>query len=116
MWHFSSAQTGVVSVTINGKLAINSSLAVHQAALEGLGIVQLNSYIVGDDIQRGRLIHLLKKHKPEQLGIYAVLPQRRYMPVKVKLFIEAMLDRMGPSPPWDSFLSERSSVRARPRH
>jgi hypothetical protein len=91
-------------VDINGRIAISSALGVRRAALEGLGIIELNSYLVGPDIQEGRLVRLLAPYEPRQLSVYAVFPQRRYLAPKVRVFIDAMLERLAPEPVWDDFL------------
>lgn len=46
IWHLVGADGGQASVQINGRLAINSALGVRRAALDGSGIIELNSYLV----------------------------------------------------------------------
>lgn len=104
VWHFTTPTGGKVSVQIHGRIAVNSALGVRESALEGLGIIELNSYLVGPDIKAGRLIRLLDGYPPKELSIYAVFPQRRYLAPKVRVFIDAMLERMAPEPAWDDFL------------
>ena len=114
-WHFTGPDGSKGSVNINGRIAISSSLAVREAALEGGGIIELNSYLVGPDILSGRLVRLLPGYEPRELSIYAVFAQRRYLAPKVQVFIDAMLARMTPEPTWDAFLrSETSGGRAAP--
>ena len=103
-WHFTAPGGGKVSVQIDGRVGISSALAVREAALEGLGVIELNSYLVGPDIQAGRLVRLLPGYQPRELSVYAVFPQRRYLAPKVRVFVDAMLERMTPEPAWDSFL------------
>lgn len=103
-WTFATPDGGQASVQINGRLAISTALGVRQAALDGLGIAELNSYIVGEAIQSGRLVRVLEDYTPKELSIYAVYPQRRYLAPKVRVFIDAMLKRMTPEPVWDAFL------------
>jgi DNA-binding transcriptional LysR family regulator len=114
-WHFTAPGGGKISVNVNGRIAISSALAVRQAALAGLGIIELNSYLVGDDIKAGRLVRLLEAYEPRQLSIYAVYPQRRYLAPKVRVFIDAMLERMTPEPAWDDYLPDRSAPSPRER-
>jgi len=121
-WHFTAPDGSQVSVNVNGRIAISSSLAVREAALEGVGIIELNSYLVGPDIRSGRLVRLLPGYEPRELSIYAVFPQRRYLAPKVQVFIDAMLARTTPEPVWDAFLKRESSggraapaVRSAPR-
>jgi DNA-binding transcriptional LysR family regulator len=109
-WHFTSPTGGKVSVRINGRIAVTNALAVRACALEGLGIIELNSYIVGADITAGRLVRLLDGYRPKELSIYAVFPERRFLAPKVRVFIDAMLARLAPEPFWDSFLVPPSAA------
>jgi DNA-binding transcriptional LysR family regulator len=103
-WHFTSPGGGKTSVQINGRIAVTNALAVRACALQGLGIIELNSYIVGGDIREGRLVRLLEGHEPKELSVYAVFPQRRFLAPKVRVFIDAMLACTTPEPYWDAFL------------
>lgn len=103
-WQFTTPGGGRTTATINGRFAISSSLAVRQAALEGLGVIELNSYLVGPEIAAGRLVRLLPDYEPRELSFYAVYPQRRYLAPKVRVFVDALLARMSPEPVWDAFL------------
>ncbi len=117
LWHLAGPEGEQISVQINGRPTINSALAVRQAALEGLGIVELNSYLVGDDIVAGRLVRLLPQYRPKELHIYAVYAERRFLAPKIRVFVDAMLARIAPEPPWDAFLNlpERTrTARTRP--
>lgn len=116
VWHLTGPDGGQVSVQINGRPTINSALAVRQAALEGLGIVELNSYIVGEDIVDGRLVRLLPQYRPKELDIYAVYAERRFLAPKIRVFVDALLARISPEPPWDAFLrlpQRRQTARSR---
>jgi len=110
-WHFTAADGGQQSVRIGGRLAVSSALGVRQAALEGLGIIELNSYLVGDDIRDGRLVRLLPHYRPKELAFYAVYPARHHLAPKVRVFVEALLAHMAPEPPWDGFLGSRRPPR-----
>lgn len=105
VWHLTGPDGEQVSVQVNGHATINSALAVRQAALEGLGIVELNSYLVGDDIVAGRLVRLLPQYRPRELHFYAVYVERRFLAPKIRVFVDALLARMAPEPPWDAFLN-----------
>jgi DNA-binding transcriptional LysR family regulator len=104
LWHFTTPTGGKVSVKVGGRTAVTNALAVRACALEGLGIIELNSYIVGPDIGSGRLVRLLEGYAPGELSVYAVFPQRRFLAPKVRVFIDALLACMTPEPYWDAFL------------
>ena len=103
-WHFTTPTGGKTSVQVNGRIAVTNSMAVRACALEGLGIIELNSYIVGPDIGAGRLVRLLDGYQSRELSVYAVFPQRRFLAPKVRVFIDALLALMTPEPSWDSLL------------
>jgi DNA-binding transcriptional LysR family regulator len=105
VWHLTGPDGEQVSVQINGRPTINSALAVRQSALQGLGIIELNSYLVGDDIVAGRLVRVLPQYRPKELNIYAVYAERRFLAPKIRVFVDAMLSRIAPEPPWDAFLN-----------
>lgn len=104
IWHFTTPTGGKTSVKINGRTTVTNALAVRACALQGLGIIELNSYIVGTDISAGRLVRLLDDYRPGELSLYAVFPQRRFLAPKVRVFIDALLACMTPEPYWDAFL------------
>jgi len=116
VWHFTAPGGDQVSVQIKGSLGINSALGVREAALQGAGIIELNSYLVGEDIEAGRLVRLLPQFRPKELSFYAVYPVRRYLAPKVRVFVDALLERIAPEPPWDKFLNLRgkNTNRAQP--
>lgn len=117
VWHLTGPDGEHVSVQINGRPTINSALAIRQAALEGLGIIELNSYLVGDDVAAGRLVRLLPQYRAKELSFYAVYAERRFLAPKIRVFVDALLARMAPEPPWDRFLNlpeRKQTARNRP--
>jgi DNA-binding transcriptional LysR family regulator len=80
-----------VRQAVAGRFAADSMEALHEAAVGGLGIVQLSEWNVRDDLAKGRLveINLADGVVPDQ-GIWAVLPTRRLVPRKVHLFLDAL--------------------------
>jgi len=80
-----------VRQTVGGRFAADSMEALLEAAIQGLGIVQLSDWNVREDVAAGRLvkISLTDGAVPDQ-GIWALLPTRRLMPRKVNLFLDAL--------------------------
>lgn len=85
-----------VRQTVAGRFAADSMEALHEAALRGLGIVQLSEWNVREDVAAGRLteIRLADGAVPDH-GIWAVLPTRRLVPRKVHLFLNALASHLG---------------------
>jgi DNA-binding transcriptional LysR family regulator len=87
-WFFTSAQHGDESVRISGRFKASSNEALLEAALAGLGIATLCYWHVEEHVKRGRLTVLLKKYQLTPYDINAVYPERRFVPQKVKRFID----------------------------
>jgi DNA-binding transcriptional LysR family regulator len=103
LWQFTTRNGARTSVQIDPRVLVTSSLALRSCALEGLGIVEVNSYIVGADIAAGRLVRLLDGYQPRELSIFAVFPARKFLAPKVRAFVDAMLSIMTPEPYWDRY-------------
>jgi len=82
------------NIKIRGKLSCNSGLALLDAALKGLGIVQLPDYYVQPHIESLALIPLLQKHQPTDEGIWALYPHNRYVSPKVRMLIDYIADHL----------------------
>nr|WP_321240665.1 LysR family transcriptional regulator [uncultured Tolumonas sp.] len=88
----------------NGKLrnwrvgsawSCNSGLALKDAALKGLGIVQLPDYYVQAALAQGSLISLLESHRLPDDGVWVVYPQNRHLSPKVRLLVDFLVAQLG---------------------
>jgi len=85
---FVDADSTTFNVTINGTLEVNSPHATLRAALCGLGIAVVPDFIGRKAIESGQLLTLFNDYLPTDRGIYAVYPHRRYLPAKVRIFVD----------------------------
>lgn len=98
---------GPVSVRPVAPLSTNSSEVVREALLAGLGIALRSTWDVGPDLAAGRLKIVLPTYQgSERVGVYAIYPTRRFLPAKVRLFIDFLADVYAPTPYWDRGLDE----------
>jgi DNA-binding transcriptional LysR family regulator len=92
-------------IDVGGSLQANNADALHAAALGGLGLTILSSWLVGPDIQRGALKIVLPGYQvsPTALDthIYAVFPHSRHLSPKVRALVDFLITRFGPKPPWE---------------
>jgi len=89
--HWSFERDGrLVRQAVGGRFTADSLEALRQASIEELGIVQISEWNVREDVAAGRLVlvRLTDGDVPDQ-GIWAVLPTRRFIPNKVRLFLDA---------------------------
>ncbi len=77
-------------VKVSGRFECNDGAVLHDWALEGRGLAWRSWWEVGEDIAAGRLRTVLDEFAAPPVGIYAVVPQRRHLPLRVRLFIDLL--------------------------
>lgn len=92
-WEFEGPD-GVRTLRVDGNFEANSADAVYHAALAGLGIARLSTYLVGKDLQEGRLVQLLPEYVHQNADILAVYPERRNLSPKVRAFIDFLMEHL----------------------
>jgi len=86
-WHFRGA-TGDKIIKVSGRMQANVADPLRIAAINGLGLVMLPQYIVGRDIQKGKLEVVLQNYSRAPLSVHALYPHRKYLSTKVRMFLE----------------------------
>ena len=99
-WRLAGAD-GEVTVPVNAVLTSNNGEALRDAALRGLGITLLPSFIVGPDLREKRLVRVLPDYRPSSLTLSAIYPPTRHLSAKIRLFTDHLLERFGAEPYWD---------------
>lgn len=100
LWRFTGPD-GDIAVPVSGRLRINDDEALSQAVLGGLGLALLPTFIVGGDLQAGRLRAALSEYIPVERHVYALYLPTSHLPAKVRAFIDFLLERFGADPYWD---------------
>lgn len=96
---------GAVRVAVAGNLRANNGDALLAAARAGQGIIRQPTFIIGEDLRAGRLVELALDHGSTDLdGVFAVYPSNRRPPARLRAFVDWMVERCGPVPPWDEGL------------
>lgn len=70
------------------RLVTDDMAALREAALAGVGIVQLPTMMIWNDIQEGRLVPVLPDWRPRAGVVHAVFPSRRGLLPSVRALIE----------------------------
>ncbi|EPN16671.1 LysR family transcriptional regulator, partial [Pseudomonas syringae pv. actinidiae ICMP 19070] len=83
-----------VSLNVSGRMRANNGELLKDAALAGLGITYLPTFIVGDALRAGSLVRVLDELRPEPLTLSAVYPQHRQASRPVQAFIEFLRERL----------------------
>lgn len=102
-WRFSGQSDETVRVS--GSMRANNSEVLREAAIGGMGLILMPSWLVGADIEAGRLCVVLPEWEPSLSGtggaIYAVYLPNRRSSKKVRAFVDFLIERFGSPPYWD---------------
>ncbi|WP_417625414.1 LysR family transcriptional regulator [Paremcibacter congregatus] len=92
---------GPAAVQVNGVFCCNNAEVLRDAALAGLGIAELPTFIAGPELQTGRLVTVLCDYAPAELFLYLLYPPSRQLASRIRLLVEFIHDRFGDHPRWD---------------
>jgi len=101
-WRFTEREK-VKKLRVRGDVRSNVGDALRIAAIQGCGLVQLPTYMVGLDIKAKRLTAVLKEFEPPARPIHAIYPHRQHLSAKVRTFVEFLYERYQPEPYWESW-------------
>ena len=90
-WKLRSDAGKPASVRVCGPLRTNSVQSLREAALAGLGIADLPSYLVGDDIRAGRLESVLDEFVVPERAVYALYAAGRSLPARSREFVKLLV-------------------------
>ena len=83
------------TVTVHGPVRVNNPDAIVGLAVAGLGIALVPDFAVREALQRGSLREVLPGTVALRWSILAVYPRRRYLPLRVRAYVDHLVERMG---------------------
>ena len=89
------------TVRVSPRMRTNNGEILRAAAVAGLGICILPSFIASPAIADGRLEVLLRAYPLEESGLHAVMPPGRATTARVRALVDFLAARFGPEPVWD---------------
>jgi len=93
-WRLESSSghaTSPVTVPIAGAMKADNGDIIRLAAVAGAGIAFQPHFIVGEDLDAGRLVQVLPDWRSAEMGIYAVYPSRKHLSAKVRTFVDFLV-------------------------
>lgn len=87
-------------------MTTNNPEVLVEAAISGMGISIMPTFIASDAIRRGDLHMVLTDYQTLELQIYAVYASRQYLPAKIRVFIDYLKEKINDPPYWDKLLIE----------
>ena len=107
-WNLRDAEGQWIKTKITPYLKASNGEFLRDAALAGLGIVLMPTFIVYQEIASGRLIPLLPGYQYAQLAAYAIYPQTRHLSQRVRAFVDFLVKRFDGLPYWDVCLQDKT--------
>lgn len=92
-WHFTDSARER-NLRVSGRLRYNSGVSLADAALKGLGIVQLPDYYVQEYLKSGELVSVLDNFREPDGGIWAIYPQNRHLSPKIRLLVDYLAEHI----------------------
>lgn len=100
-WRFSRG--GVErKVRIAGNLRGNNGSMMVKPAIDGLGVIVEPDFLVGEALRQRRLVLILPDWESTELSLYAVYTNRKFLPPKVRSFVDFLVEYFEPVPYWHS--------------
>ena len=88
-------------VRVRPRMRADNGEMLRAAAIAGLGICILPSFIAAPAFESGELVPLLTDYPTEEGGLHAVMPPGRATTARVRALVDFLAARFGPEPSWD---------------
>lgn len=100
-WHFIETNTKAskeankeINLRVSGTVQYNSGHSLVDAALKGLGIVQLPDYYVQRHLESGELVSVLDSYREPEESIWAIYPHNRHLSPKIRLLVDYLAEHL----------------------
>lgn len=90
-----------VALRVSGNLACNDGSSILDWVLNDAGLAWRSRWEVQHHIQSGKLVTVLDSFVAPPNAIYAVFPQRKHLPLRVRLWIDFLKHRYSTSAYWN---------------
>ncbi|MBP5856016.1 LysR family transcriptional regulator [Marivibrio halodurans] len=100
-WIFKIAEGEEYRVKAEGNFTASNGETIHEMVLAGLGVARLAEFLVEPEVQEGKLQRVLQPfYRDIEVPINAVYPTRRHLSPKVRAFVDFLIEKFQPVPPW----------------
>ncbi len=106
VWRFKSGNR-TIDVRASGGFSADSGNALINAARDAMGLILAPDWLVGPFLANGEFVEVMPKNPPvpDRTPLYAVHPYQRFVPPKVKTFVDFLAKRFGRDYDWTSYES-----------
>jgi DNA-binding transcriptional LysR family regulator len=104
-WSLCAPDGAEISIEVNSRMISNNSDLLKRCAQSGMGIVLRPTFTLGDDLKRGRLVHVLPGYHVQKFAVALVYPSRRLLSATVRSFVDFIAGKF-PRPNIDPWLKK----------
>ena len=97
-WRFRTSDTKVETVKVTGPVRVNDPDSIRELAEAGLGIGLVPKFVASEALRAGRLREVLKGKAAFDWSILAVYPRRQYLPLRVRAYVDHLVEQLGNQP------------------
>jgi len=94
-WRFQS-EGREQTIRVTGSMTCNSGYGLLDAALKGIGLVQLPSYYLGNRLETGELVAVLEQFQEPDERIWALYPQNQHLSPKIRKLVDFLAAGLEP--------------------
>jgi DNA-binding transcriptional LysR family regulator len=110
---------GAIEAAVDPVLIADNGEVLRQAALAGMGIAILPTFLVGGDLAAGRLVTAFPDYVPRESTISVVYRNAPHPPRRVRVLIDFLVEAFRGAPPWESrvskYVTQRNKTAGKPR-
>ncbi|HNR91174.1 MAG TPA: LysR family transcriptional regulator [Dokdonella sp.] len=108
-WQFEPVRKGEAPRTVatQCRIVINNGDAMREAAIAGLGLVVLPSFVVADALRAGALVNAAPALRPVGSDVWAIYPHSRHPSRKVRVIIEHLRKAFRDGALWEDLIPSR---------
>ena len=97
-WSFAGADGVEHKVPVRPRMRSVNADVRRRATVEGLGISRIVRTFCASEVKQKKLVEVLPEYGCAPLVFHALLPGRRLMPPKVRIFLDTLATNLGPRP------------------
>lgn len=100
-WRYRAPDGSSGSVRVPGVMQANNGDYLLEAASRGFGVIRQPRFISCDALRAGRLEAVFTDHQWQDLAAWAVYPNTRHLPQRIRALIDFLAARWGDEPDWE---------------
>lgn len=92
-WHLQGPEGARATVYHQPRLVTGGMITLRDAAVASAGVVQLPTMMIGEQVTRGELLHVIPDWRPQREIVHVVFPSRRGLLPSVRALIDHLADQ-----------------------